>query len=558
MTNVYRVEWERVAKLALSMWNRDPASPSFGSFDRLYWGWKFKDFSDATLQYAVKLVVPYCIRAGFTTVVSDWLDGFARFCRSIQLRDGSFDQCYPNERTPGVVYDILSALIYVRQSPLTSDAARHDLDGIIERAAAFALKTDERHGEVANHLAEFACELLRYAAFSGDARARRRAEEYIERLLRLFDREEGWFQEYHGPDTGYQTRCLRYVVKCAALLSSDDLWDVAGRGARFAGDLLMPDGSIHPMLGARSTALLYPSAFETLALRDRSLAWIARLVRSAWERGVVPLPSTIDFQNAIRLADDANDAAEILEHEPAALEGLSHPAPQTERRWTHYPRAGIAVRREKHFAVFVAYRLGGAVVVYHRDRLAFEDAGYLVCSRDGKNVLLSRMPNSGTLRALDSERLVLQATFQGSLHDELTPVRLVLLRLLNLTALRVQWIGDLFRRIVVRHLIGERPPEAIALTREVSISADGVRVLDQIRDERRSSDRGELLRCRRLTGLHMASSRYFQAAELEGGPWFEPVPWSEDGVATTQNNVPLVGVEAVSIERKPVDAAGVG
>ena len=31
--------------------NREPASPSQGSFDRKYWGWKYKDFGDATLLY---------------------------------------------------------------------------------------------------------------------------------------------------------------------------------------------------------------------------------------------------------------------------------------------------------------------------------------------------------------------------------------------------------------------------------------------------------------------------------------------------------------------------
>lgn len=526
------------------MWNRDPASPSFGSFDRMYWGWKFKDFSDATLQYAVRIVIPYCVRAGSTSVISDWLEGYVRFCRSIQLRDGSFDQCYPNERTPGVVYDILSTLIYVRESPLlVSDAARRDLDAIIQRAAAFALKTDEKHGQVANHIAEFAWELLRYAAFSGDARAKRRAEEYLGRLLRLFDREEGWFHEYHGPDAGYQTRALRYVVKCAALLSSDVLWDIAGRGARFVGDLLMPDGSIHPMLGVRSTALLYPSAFETLGLRDRALAPIARSIRGGWASGAVPLPSTIDFQNAIRLGDDANDAADMIEDEPSALEPLSPAPAQPERQWIHYSRAGIAVRKGEGRAVYVAYRLGGAVVVYRREvaagwRLAFESAGYLVRMRDGKS-FVSRMPNAGSLRSLTADRLELRADFHASLHDELTPWRLVLLRLFNLTILRVQWIGDLFRKFVVRRLMGQHAFEAMELTREVAVSDDGITIRDHVRDGRGISDRGELFRCRRVTGLHMASARYFQPSELEGMRWMEPVAWPESGEATIQVAIPM-------------------
>ena len=43
----YEREFEATARLAFSMWNRDPASPSCGSFDRPWWGWKFKDFPEA-------------------------------------------------------------------------------------------------------------------------------------------------------------------------------------------------------------------------------------------------------------------------------------------------------------------------------------------------------------------------------------------------------------------------------------------------------------------------------------------------------------------------------
>ena len=511
------------------MWNRDPASPSFGSFDRLYWGWKFKDFSDATLQYAAKLVLGSAID-GRGEMPARWLEGFVSFCRSIQHPDGSFDQCYPHERTPGVVYDILSTLIEVHESgKLLKQDARDELRGIIGRAAEFALRTDEKHGEVANHIAEFAYELLRYAEFSGDQRAQRRGHEYLERLLRLFNREEGWFHEYHGPDAGYQSRALRYVVKCAALTKSAELWDVAERGARFVGDLLMPDGSIHPMLGVRSTALLYPSAFELLAARKPEFAPIARSIRSAWERGLVPLPSLIDFQNAIRLADDARDAALAVETSPGRIESPSPARERMDGAWKNYPAAGIAIRRSADSALYVGYRLGGAVVFYDRDasgewRLAHEDAGYLFQSEAGTS-WVSRHPDAGELALMEPGRLQVRSTFHRSLHDELTPFRMVILRIMNLTVLRSQFLGDLFRKVVVRHLMGKEQGRVLALERDIEISADSLAVTDRIRAVSDAARSGRLFRCRRITGMHMASSRYFQPVEMNGEEWMTPVEW---------------------------------
>jgi hypothetical protein len=42
-----------------------------------------------------------------------------------------------------------------------------------------------------------------------------------------------------------------------------------------------------------------------------------------------------------------------------------------------------------------------------------------------------------------------------------------------------------------------------------------------------------LFRCRRLVGIHMASSRYFQPQELEATPldWMQPLEWDSSNEA---------------------------
>lgn len=528
----YRTEFSLVARTAFAMWDREPASPSFGSFDRPYWGWLFKDFGDATLQYAARIAVEYAQRRDLSANLPALLAGFAGYCKRIQHADGSFDQCYPHERTPGVIYDILSTLTYVRDSPFLGSAqAKDDLDRVIASAVRFCLRTDERHGEVANHLAEYSFELLHYARRNSDGAAEELGIAYLDRTLALFNREEGWFLEYNGADAGYQTRCLRYLVKIAALTGRDDLWAVAERAAGFMEDLLMPDHSVHPMLGVRSTALLYPSGIEVLAARDARFAPLAARVRRAWESGAVPLPSGLDFANAIRLADDALDAddARTANRSPAAAEPT---LPEGDR---DYPVAGISIRRSPGMIVYVAHKLGGSVVAYGRDArgnwsLCGEDSGYLLKTSGGARGWTSRLPGSGTLLSASSGRIEVRAKFGKVLHEELTPFKLVLLRLLNFSVLRVQWLADLFRKLVVRRLMTGEHDIGITLEREIVVGPASVSVRDRVVPQSQPAPRGLLFRCRRLVGNHMASSRYFQQNELVATAlgWADEIEWNGD------------------------------
>jgi len=545
LSGIYLDEFKRVARTAFAMWNRDPASASFGSFDRQYWGWKYKDFSDSTLQCAVRLAIEYARLREQTSTLPRLIDGYVSYCGRIQLRDGSFDQCYPYERTPGVVFDILSTLIYVRQCPyLESDGEKTELDGIIEKAARFALHTDETHGAIANHYAEYAYELFHYAKYARNNEALTQANRYLDRVLALFERKEGWFEEYAGPDPGYQTRTLRYLAKIAELNERSDLWPVISKAAEFVGELMMPDGSLHPMLGSRSTALLYPSAFEILARREGRFRGLAAKVREAWDRRRVPLPSELDFCNAIRLADDARDAADASAPAPE-LTGV----PPAVVGPVDYPKAGIAIRRSADRVVYVNWRLGGVVVVFSRARdqweLTYEDSGYLLKSTGDTDSWLTRMPDSGELLQCSREILQLQAAFRRSLHDEVTPSRLIILRLLNLTILRIQWVADWFRKIVVKRLMGNKVTAPVRLDRRIDISDNMVTITDSFSFGMAARGMlldGALYRCRRVTGTHMASSRYFQEAELAALPsgWMEQVaaPVSTAGPFTTRIGSP--------------------
>lgn len=529
---IYREESIRVATQAMCRWNRDVASPSCGSFDRAWWGWKARDFSDSTLQAAVTLLIKVAEKQEWGWLMPELLPRYVAFVEKLQHSDGSFDQCYPNERTPGVFYDILPALLVVHGSPWLDSSARQRIEIIIARGLDFALSVDEVHGEIVNHLAHFSYGLLLHWQTFGDSRSRLQAESYIARILRNFDAEEGWFQEYHGPDAGYQTRTLAYLTKAAEILNDEKLWDICAQAARFVELMLMPDGSLHPMLGVRSTALIYPSGFERLAARDPAFQSLVKRIRAAWGNNRVALPSQLDFDNALRLGEDAWHAADVASGVLRSTEVATNVADQERMPpdgVTHLPRAGILIRRDASMIVWCAWRLGGTLVVWRslKDgswQPAHEDAGYLL-EGGAAGLWLTRMPDTGQLLELQPDRLLVEVPFNRVLHEELTPPKLLLLRLLNLTVLRFQWLGDLFRRLVVGRLAGKGFSLPVRMLREIRFDSNSIHVTDSFHggaDLPRELAAAPLWRCRRVTGNHMASARYFQPVEgMPLGPWTE-------------------------------------
>lgn len=535
MSNAYRDEALRVARIAFSSWNRDPASPSFGCFDRAYWGWKKKDLPDATFQAAVTLVLRLAEAEGRVGSLDGMLEGYVAFMERIQHKDGSFDQVYPNERAPGVVYDILSALTWLWRSPNTDDLLKRRLETIMARAVDYALSADEKHGEIANHFAQYGCELLLYGSAFDNDKAVARGNEYVERTLRLFHASEGWFREYDGPDTGYQTRALAFLARAADRTGDGQLWDTIKRGGRFVESCLMPDNSVHPMLGVRSTALVYVSAFERLANRFPDFRPLAERVHSSWQEQAAPMPSLLDFENGIRLAEDAFDASDIREARDtggtASDESQSSSDVVGDLRDAGLHRRSLPIQGGTR-TVHIGARLGGVVAVFDTDekrpgRLRHEDAGYLLAFADGSRWVM-RHAGSGETELVSETTIRVAARFARALHEELTPFKLIVLRVLNLTVLRSQWIGDLFRKIVVRRLISGQDHLPLTCSRTIYMEAGRITVRDRFAGAdglRAKLDGARLFRCRRTIANHMASSRYFQQQELDcDQPWMEELP----------------------------------
>jgi hypothetical protein len=103
----------------------------------------------------------------------------------------------------------------------------------------------------------------------------------------------------------------------------------------------------------------------------------------------------------------------------------------------------------------------------------------------------------------------LQAEFSRVTFHPLTPFRMIVLRLLNLTILRSVRLGNWFKRQVVKRLITSGSSGGITLQRTVGFGADQIRVEDHLIGGADMRQIRRLWRPGKFSTIHMASARYF-------------------------------------------------
>ena len=499
----------------LSLMDRDPDSPTAGCVDRKYWAWRARDFADATLQYAAVPLLKAAAAPG-TGLGEDERRHFfeaaqlaAHFLLRIQHRNGSLDQCYPHERHPGVVLDVLPLWLRLLgdHGPDLEPGLRSGLERGVERGLGFVLRTREDYALISNHLAHFAWVLLEADRLLGRPGCRSLADEYLERLL-AGQSSEGWHAEYGGPDPGYQTRTLSYLARVLELRPDATLRDSAQRAAEFLLPFAYPDGTFGNEMGSRGTSLVYPYGLAALSGQSPAASALLRFRERSREEGRGVELHHLDLDNLIRVLDDEMDASEARR--------TVAPVPPVDLPWERedwaadYPQAGISVRRRHWYYALAHLRKGGLLKVYNvaERRAVHADTGW-VCRRDGEAWSNHLLQDSAAVRQ-EPDLAAVECRFHRPLHAVLTPARMVVLRLCNLTLWRVQALADLARRVLVRLLFSGRRPGDMVFRRTI---AWGPEITVETTVDWPGGGKRSFRATTRFNPAPMASAKYYQVAE---------------------------------------------
>lgn len=505
----------------ISEQNRDPHTPAYGCFDRRYWGWKLADFPEATFQ---RNVYPFALL--YDDAQSDFFrnpnlrEGIIsglKYAATIQHKDGSFDQAFPNEHSFGatafLLHDLLEAYRVVRED--ISDDIQKCIENCLFRASEFLCSHGEHHGLISNHIAGAALSLFVSADYFQEDHFRECGESFAQVVLQYQSR-EGWFIEYAGADPGYQTLCIYYLSKIFRLWPTDELEDALKRAIEFVSFFAHPDGTFGGEYGSRRTSIYYPGGMAILKGHFSLADHLNREMFMSVGRGTTVNLVSVDIGNMAPLLSNYICALQAGEDN---VNPDPTPLPwETSNICKDFPDAGIFIRSTDYLYSILGVSNGGVLKVFDRNsgKALWDDGGYICALGNGKWITtqITDLKNESTIAARDIE---LSSDFYCVLHSMPTPFRFLLLRLLNLTVMRSTWLGDIVKKRLVKLLVSGKQKQAMWLERRVSFLDKKVVVRDYLRKSEKlhleSVEYG-----RRFNGIHMASAGYYDGVQTSEVP----------------------------------------
>ena len=355
----------------LAMQDRDPHSPSHGSFHYPYWRDKTSEFPDARFQ-ETGAALGLLAHPAFAELGKSrgWPenDELGEAChaglsnlRRIQYRSGCYDEWYKGER--GFAATAFTTFAYatmaIHLGNAMAPASRALLEETLEPAAGWL----ESHDDMVktNHEVVAAAALAAFFKVSGDARWRQAAMAKMDRSLAV-QTQEGWFPELDGMDFGYSALVLDYLMQYQRMTGDERVNAAASQLFDFLLPHLHPDfslsaegGTCRNPYGGQSGYVLLAAHHSgaravtagLLALANsqpRILAYLADDLRlTRW--------SILPVIGALNLLEEGSDIA------PADT-------PPYPRGWTVHSSAAVAAYHHDDCHIYVPFAGGSVTRVY--------------------------------------------------------------------------------------------------------------------------------------------------------------------------------------------------
>ncbi len=374
----------------LSVLDRNPASSTYGCFDRSFWLHRKTDYPVSTAQLLTPTLAQL-YKQNFegnhfygNKKILDYVRAAIRFTLSIQHSDGSFDEWYPNERgwagPTGYVAHSICETLTLLESDLGEDlvalAKKHLL------LAAEHLHARDEKDILANHYAIALLPLFQIQKLTGEKRVHEYYQFWKSKFLAL-QTEEGWFLEYDGCDLGYALGTLDFIASLHRISKESEFLEAAKKSLRFLSHFAFPDGEWAGELGSRHTSHTYPFALEYWAsLAEEGRALLAHQ-RKSFQQEISLLPTDQeDHYLPYRLRDYLKAADTFYE------KSVSESLPYQERKFSgaSFPLAKFEIIQKDTYLAWVAAGRGGAIRVYDREtgRLIQKNSGILLQTKEGK------------------------------------------------------------------------------------------------------------------------------------------------------------------------------
>ncbi len=485
----------------LTQMDRDPASPTFGCFDRNYWHYKIRDFPSSILQQGAFLLEALrtgCLEGPLPAEQAEaWCVGAVGALGRQVRRGGSVDEYYPFEESyPAAAFGLYAAarLLVDWQSDaphLLRQIDRAPLRRLARHVAA------RREDEAANQQAAGLAGLALAAQLPRLGVTAAQVEEHAKRLFGA-QHAEGWFNEYGGPDFGYLTVTLDALCDYHDATGDARALRAMDRAVDFLAGMVGADGRLPSTLNSRNTDYVVPYGLARLGRRNATAAW---LVETLFRDADAP-------EHFLWATDDRYHAhyiyASVVRSLPHLGKMIDAQAPTQETTWM--PGCGYWTRwaADGTWTAFVAARKGGLLRIHRKGAPPVVDHGWRIYGKEKEQRWTTNWWSDAWAVEKTEDALRLEGPCQPMQYHVPTPAKHGALRVLS-RAMGRRLIPWLKRAMIFR------PGHAseASFERRIRIDEAGVRVEDRIAKPAGAAVR----RAPRQNVRHVASADSFSAEE---------------------------------------------
>ncbi|BAE48924.1 hypothetical protein [Paramagnetospirillum magneticum] len=526
----YRAEVLRYAPRLLSQLDRCPLSAAAGSADREYWAWATKDFANQDMQRGIRVLAylfanqfPGNPFAGQPAMLA-WIERMVGFWSRSQSISGAFDHLYLNENSwmaaAFTLVDMAGAFDHAG-SAVSAECRTRWLE-TMRRAAVHLVERDEEHAFISNHRAAGAAGLLAAHRLMGDESFRRRGQSIMDEIYR-HQSPEGWYAEYGGADPGYQTLDTHYQGLFYRECGEARVLDSVSASIEFLSYFAQPDGSVGGEYGSRACPHFFPGGFEVFASHLPLAEALAGHCVAGLALGKSAGLSESDCRNEIPMATSYVVAMEAMDRDTSPRTAIPLPLSRRfERAWSE---AGMMVRNDGCRYTIIGASKGGTLKVFDlaSGSLVHSSCGYAANDATGRDVsthLWTLNPDYTHGLAVGENPLaparlvtVRAPFFRFHRRRLMSPLKLHLFRLFNMTAGRIIAVNNFVRRVlIVGQFISGRHRSSACLTRVISFGQEGgISISD------RFDGLGGFTGLREygfLSTVYMASAKYFRPQDM--------------------------------------------
>ncbi len=379
--NNYVAYIDKIVPKVITQVDRDPHSMTYGSCDRNYWHLKIRDFSSAILQQTgLALILLYQLEFEGNEFflhedVKDWGIATLYYWEQIQLKDGSFNEYYPNEHGfPPTAFSLYSSCEIYKRLHINDDrlikAFNKTGDYLINH-----IETKAFNQEIASITALYSLYSITSSTIVFDGLNRK-----LERILSL-QSEEGWFSEYEGADIGYLSVSLDMLAEYYWMSKDKRVIEPLSRIVSFIKYFVHPDGTIGGEYGSRNTTYFLPNGLEVLVQLGNQDALFIK--ENIYKDSIKPgffLDGVDDRYCSHYLL---HSFLRALEKERYNKTNISYKSLEFKSD-KYFSEAGLYIRKTNNNYCVIGIKKGGLIKCYLNDVEFYNDCGYRINYGKGK------------------------------------------------------------------------------------------------------------------------------------------------------------------------------